>query len=70
MPSWKEVAFELIRCFSKCKCHIHSKCGKSCCDCDIDPVLTPQNSSEDFSKIAHKSPPKRRKKLPITPIHV
>lgn len=70
MPSWKDVAFALIACFSKCRCHIHSKCGRTCCDCDIDPVITPQQSSEDFSKIASKSPVKHRRKLPITPISV
>lgn len=71
MPSWREVVFELIHCFSKCRCHIHSKCGRSCCDCDIDPVITPQGSSEDFTKIKHHpSPVKHRKKLPLTPIAI
>ncbi len=70
MPSWKDVAFALISCFAKCRCHIHSKCGKSCCDCDIDPVITPQPSSQDFNTIAHKSPATKRKRLPITPISV
>ena len=69
MPSWKEVAFELIRCFSKCKCHIHSKCGKSCCDCDIDPVLTPQHSTEETPPISpHISPTLRKRAETISSV--
>ena len=60
MPSWKDVAFSLIACFAKCRCHIHSKCGKSCCDCDIDPVITPQQSTENTPQLTPKLSPTLR----------
>lgn len=45
--NWKKVAQTFLLCCSKC--HIHSKCSK-CCEVEIDPELTPQQSIESIKK--------------------
>jgi hypothetical protein len=37
-----EIITSLIVCCSKCK--YHSRCGKTLCDCEIEPVITPRIS--------------------------
>lgn len=70
MPSkWTDVISSLILCCSKCK--YHSKCGKTLCDCEIEPQLTPQISPQPSPKASgRKAPARKRKMLPLTPISV
>jgi hypothetical protein len=43
-----EIITTLILCCSKCK--YHSKCGKTLCDCEIEPQITPRVSPQPSPK--------------------
>ena len=53
---WTDVVSALILCCSKCK--IHSKCGKSCCDCEIEPQRTPRISPSQTPQPSPKTTPR------------